>query len=344
VLAGEQAIVSCRRKRIFVDAIVRLSRLPLSSIVLFLSVALALVELAMTWHHWRSSDRIDRIRGIAATIVLTAIAALTWIDGARVDGLIATLYGQVRADTQGIIQARVELRKAARQLAELRVSTTHLAVISASATAQVSRARASVINVQRQVSELSTATTHRLSALRSTAEQLANASVRTTSQIRSTQSEVGAVDRRVTYFATDTSRQLQTIETNTALIAAKAGVFHLQADTMQDIINVLARAHGKRAEVVCVPGLEAVCGDFDSVFRQAHWTVETWPAESLWGGDAITDRHGVVIFCPAKDCRLSEQMVAILVKAGLDAILGDSSHWRNPPDMTVDIKFVHRFQ
>jgi hypothetical protein len=53
---------------------------------------------------------------------------------------------------------------------------------------------------------------------------------------------------------------------------------------MKSLIALLEKTPRGRAQVACVPGLEAPCADLVSVFKAATWSVDTQPAASFFSG------------------------------------------------------------
>jgi hypothetical protein len=222
-------------KRDYVDIIVHLSRFPLSTIIFWLSVSLAVVEGAMARIRWPFLDRSERVRGVATTLVLVLIAGLTLIDGARVDGQLANLYDQVRRDSHAITRSNAQLIEANRQLDALGTTSSRLERLSAATTTQISRTRAELGTVK----SVSAATATQLSHTRGVVDAVEKTSATAAAQLSHTRNQVNAVGAQVSQFAANTSRQLKALQDSTRMIAAKAGLFHLTPATIQNLIGVL---------------------------------------------------------------------------------------------------------
>jgi hypothetical protein len=66
------------------------------------------------------------------------------------------------------------------------------------------------------------------------------------------------------------------------------------------------------------------------------------PAASFYGSDLAIDQHGIFVIYRAATRLMAEDIVRVLVGAGLDAVTSDGEA-PNIPDISLTVKYVQRF-
>jgi len=129
--------------------------------------------------------------------------------------------------------------------------------------------------------------------------------------------------------------------------AAKAGVYHLPAETRRALLTVLGRRKRGTVYVACYSGMESACSSLADVFTAANWkTAISWAQRFYTGAglDAPIDPNpnaGLIVWYAAGEERLGADIASALIGSGfaVDSRLAD---FPKGPDITLGVRFLRQ--
>jgi hypothetical protein len=309
-----------------------LQRLPFSTIVLVISLILATLETWETRRRWRTLRAWEQVKGCVTAASLFLVAAFTSLDGARVDGLIGALKAHIIASDATIAQEKTRT-----DIAEKRLSLVSSQLRNDER--QLGFDRNAITTATQNLANAS----DQLGVLRTSSALLARNSAATAVQARRTQAQVTSEGRFVARLSAETAKHLHAIDLEQTTIAAKAGVYHLSPSTIQAIANIITGVHGS-VQIVCVPGVESVCADFDQLFINAHWKPPlVLRGQSLFGSNISSEQHGIFVWYHSENYKkIAEAITNALAGSNLDAVIRDDSNDPGATDLRITVIYVER--
>ena len=315
-------------------------QLSLGQVILYLSLIGALVEGYVTARTWLKSENQERWRGTVSTCILAIVAILTFADSNSVDGYVKSLRLQIEAQDATIQdedkRVALALTRQKRDEAQLREDTK----ANANAKVSVNKATRELAQLAAANAKLISVSNATVIAAAATERHVSQVSAHVSQVDADTKQQVKLVNVRLVRVDADTSAKLHAIQRTTAQIAAKAGVFHLKRETLDALVKLLSAAPAGRANVACSSGQEAVCGDFDSLFKRAHWVVLTQRAAPIFPNESAIDEHGVSVWYKRGRKALADSISRTLIADGVDATVREDVNQADPSDIGITVRYI----